>query len=85
MSLGEFNGFLFHPGGAKVLDTVRAVLGLSDDDLAHSRKVLRTFGNMSSPTVLFALAEALKAGTSGPHLLTAFGPGFSAYFVAVEL
>jgi len=22
MSLGEFNGFLFHPGGAKVLETV---------------------------------------------------------------
>jgi len=85
MSLGEFNGFLFHPGGAKVLDTVQAVLGLSDDDLAYSRKVLRAFGNMSSPTALFALAEALKAGASGPHLLTAFGPGFSAYFVAVEL
>ena len=23
MSLGEFNGFLFHPGGAKVLETVQ--------------------------------------------------------------
>jgi alkylresorcinol/alkylpyrone synthase len=85
MSLGEFSGFLFHPGGAKVLDTVQAVLGLSDDDLAYSRKVLRAFGNMSSPTALFALAEALKVGASGPHLLAAFGPGFSAYFLAVEL
>ena len=34
---------LLHPGGAKVLDTVQAVLGLSDDDLAYSRKVLRDF------------------------------------------
>jgi alkylresorcinol/alkylpyrone synthase len=85
MSLGEFSGFLLHPGGAKVLDTVQAVLGLSDDDLAYSRKVLRAFGNMSSPTALFALAAALEARASGPHLLAAFGPGFSAYFLAVEL
>jgi len=28
MSLGEFNGFLFHPGGAKVLTTVQGALDL---------------------------------------------------------
>ena len=27
----------------------------------------------------------LKSGAHGPHLLAAFGPGFSAYFLAVEL
>jgi alkylresorcinol/alkylpyrone synthase len=85
MSLGEFSGFLFHPGGAKVLDTVQKVLHLQPDDLVHSRNVLRDFGNMSSPTALFALDQALKAGASGPHLLAAFGPGFSAYFLAIEL
>ena len=49
MSLGEFNGFLFHPGGAKVLKTVQSLLELSRDDLAYSWSVLRDFGNMSSP------------------------------------
>ena len=58
---------------------------MSDDDLALSAGVLRDFGNMSSPTALFALDRAVKSGASGPHLLVAFGPGFSAYFVAVEL
>jgi alkylresorcinol/alkylpyrone synthase len=85
IGLGEFNGFLFHPGGAKVLETVQRVLGLSCDDLAYSWGVLRNFGNMSSPTALFTLEQALKAGASGPHLMAAFGPGFSAYFLAVEL
>jgi len=85
MSLGEFNGFLFHPGGAKVLETVQKVLRLGRDDLVYSWQVLRDFGNMSSPTALFALDQAIKAGASGPHLLAAFGPGFSAYFLAVEL
>ena len=85
MSLGEFNGFLFHPGGAKVLTTVQGALDLRRDDLAHSWAVLRDFGNMSSPTALFTLDQALKAGASGPHLMAAFGLGFSAYFLAVAL
>ena len=85
MSLGEFNGFLFHPGGAKVLETVQKVLRLRRDELGYSWQVLRDFGNMSSPTALFTLDQAIKAGARGPHLLAAFGPGFSAYFLAVEL
>jgi alkylresorcinol/alkylpyrone synthase len=85
MSLGEFSGFLLHPGGAKILNTAQEVLGLRDDDLALSRQVLRDFGNMSSATALFALHRAWKAAAKGPHLLMAFGPGFSAYFVAIDL
>jgi alkylresorcinol/alkylpyrone synthase len=85
IGLGEFSGFLLHPGGAKILQEVQKLLDLGRDDLAHSWNVLRDFGNMSSPTALFALDQALKAGASGPHLLAAFGPGFSAYFLAVEL
>src|SRR6185312_10715846 len=33
LSLGEFAGFLLHPGGAKILNTVRKLLGLSEEDL----------------------------------------------------
>jgi alkylresorcinol/alkylpyrone synthase len=85
MSLGEFTGFLLHPGGAKILKTAQKVLGLSRSDLALSASILRDFGNMSSPTALFALDRAVKSGARGPHLLMAFGPGFSAYFVAADL
>jgi alkylresorcinol/alkylpyrone synthase len=46
---------------------------------------LRRYGNMSSATALFVLERALQAGARGPHLLAAFGPGFSAYFAVVEL
>ncbi len=85
MSLGEFDGFLFHPGGSKILETVQKTLGLSREDLDISFDVLRDFGNMSSPTALFALDRAIKAGARGRYLLAAFGPGFSAYFLVVEL
>ncbi len=85
LSIGDFNGFLFHPGGRKLLETMEEVLGLTRDQLRHSWEVLRLYGNMSSATALFVLDRAVRAGASGPHLLAAFGPGFSAYFLAVEL
>jgi alkylresorcinol/alkylpyrone synthase len=83
--LSDFNGFLFHPGGRRLLETMEQVLGLTRKQLEHSWDVLREYGNMSSATAMFVLERALKAGARGPHLLAAFGPGFSAYFVAADL
>jgi alkylresorcinol/alkylpyrone synthase len=83
--LSDFNGFLFHPGGRRLIETMEAVLELTPTQLEHSREVLRHYGNMSSATALFVLERALKAGARGRHLLAAFGPGFSAYFVAADL
>lgn len=54
---------------------------LPGHSLALSRRVLHEQGNMSSPSVLFALAEALREGPppSGEHWwLVAFGAGFAA-------
>ena len=85
LRLSDFNGFLFHPGGRKLIETVEEVLGLTRAQLEHSWEVLRRCGNMSSATALFVLERALNAGAKGPHLLVAFGPGFSAYFIAVDL
>ena len=83
--LSDFNGFLFHPGGRKLIETMQDVLGLAPERFEHSWEVLRRYGNMSSATALFVLERAMKAGARGPHLLAAFGPGFSAYFIAVDL
>jgi len=83
--LSDFNGFLFHPGGRKLIETMEQVLALDRKQLEHSWEVLRHFGNMSSATALFVLDRALKAGARGRHLLAAFGPGFSAYFVVADL
>ena len=83
--LSDFNGFLFHPGGRKLIETMQEVLGPRRERFEHSWEVLRAYGNMSSATALFVLDRALKAGARGPHLLEGFGPGFSAYFVAADL
>ncbi len=67
----------FHPGGARILDEVQRRLGLSDAAMRPSRRVLRAYGNMSSPSVMFVLAEALAdpppPGSYG--VIAAFGPG----------
>lgn len=85
MSLEDFTGFLFHPGGRKVLETAEEVLGIKRSLLQHSWDILRDFGNMSSATALFVLQKAMRAGDRGRHLLVAFGPGFSAYFIVLDL
>lgn len=72
--------YVFHPGGAKVLDAYDASFGLAPETLARSREALRAHGNMSSATVLFALQDALAAGAPGPGetaLLASLGPGFA--------
>lgn len=85
LGLSDFNGFLFHPGGRKLIETMQDVLEVEPKQFEHSREVLRSYGNMSSATALFVLERALKAGARGPHLLAAFGPGFSAYFIVADL
>ena len=67
-----------HPGGSRILDAAQHALGLSDEALRPSRWVLRNHGNMSSPSVLFVLAEALAAAPPPPGragVIAAFGPG----------
>lgn len=80
-----FSGFLFHPGGRKVLETAEQILGIERAKIETSWDILRNFGNMSSVTALFILDKALRDGAKGRQLLAAFGPGFSAYFVALEM
>jgi alkylresorcinol/alkylpyrone synthase len=76
--------YIFHPGGAKVLDAVQAALGLSNEAVADEREVLRQYGNMSAPTVLFVLERVLKRGLGGPAVMAALGPGFTASFAALD-
>ncbi len=85
MTVDDIEGFLFHPGGRKVLETAEEVLGLDRQRLSHSWDVLRDYGNMSSATALFVLKNALASGASGKQLLAAFGPGFSAYMLALDI
>ncbi len=68
-----------HPGGKKILDTIKQQLDLSDDDLQYSYKVLNEYGNMSSPTILFVLNEIMQAKHLDNETIFSlgFGPGLN--------
>jgi alkylresorcinol/alkylpyrone synthase len=85
LALSDLDGVLLHSGSRRILDVVEDVLALSPADVEPSRAVLRDFGNMSSVTALFVLEQAIEAGRRGRNLLAAVGPGFSAYFVVLDL
>ena len=69
--------FCCHPGGVKVIDAIETALALGSGNLDLEREVLRDFGNMSAPTVLFVLERLIARGLPETTLMTAFGPGFT--------
>lgn len=83
---GAIQSYITHPGGAKVLAAIAEVCGISLDALADSVEVLRWYGNMSSPTVLFVLDQARRRGmANGYHVMSALGPGFSSELLLLEV
>lgn len=71
------DGWAIHAGGRSILDAVSHALDLDEDALAISRQVLHDYGNMSSATLMFALAGFLDRQPRHGVAL-AFGPGLAA-------
>lgn len=68
----------YHPGGIQILQKVADAMQLNKDDLIHSYNVLRDYGNMSSPTILFVIKDILDTGKSNKDIFcSAFGPGLT--------
>jgi predicted naringenin-chalcone synthase len=68
-----------HPGGRAIVDRLTELLQLAPAQVAASYNVLRRYGNMSSPTILFVLRELLDqlrtAASPVSGVAAAFGPG----------
>ena len=76
--------FCCHPGGVKVIDAIEGALKLNQGELNLEREILRDFGNMSAPTVLFVLEGLMKRGLPDQVMMTAFGPGFTCAGMMLE-
>ena len=80
MTKRDIDTWIWHAGGRKVIEALRASMQLSAADVAWSSGVLGEFGNMSSPSVYFALQAALAGGArDGWWWLSSFGAGFSCH------
>ncbi len=77
---GAVSAWILHGGGRKVLEELQSHLALADPDLEWSRAMLRQYGNLSSPFVLFVLRAALDANARGGWWwMSSFGAGFSCH------
>lgn len=75
-----------HPGGKKILEAIHKSLQLKNDELKHCKEILKEFGNMSSPSILFVLkkimnlifhTQASKNKKNEKIFAAAFGPGLT--------
>ncbi len=77
----KINFWAIHPGGKKILDDFAKVFDFKNNEIASAYHVLKNYGNMSSPTILFVLKELMKNNEkkrSGDTIFTAaFGPGLT--------
>jgi alkylresorcinol/alkylpyrone synthase len=80
----DISRFCCHPGGVKVIDAIETALDLNQGELNLEREVLRDFGNMSAPTVLFVLERLIERGLPERVMMTAFGPGFTCAGLLLE-
>ena len=79
--------FAIHPGGPKIIDSVQEILGLLDEQITESRKILFERGNMSSATLPHVWNEILtKQYPVGTIIISfAFGPGLTLFGSAFEV
>ncbi len=84
----EVTFWAVHPGGRQVLDRTATSLGLSETEMLPSYSVLRDYGNMSSPTILFILNRIMELRETdgyGLGVALAFGPGLTMEGCLLEL
>ncbi|HRH60994.1 MAG TPA: type III polyketide synthase, partial [Chitinophagaceae bacterium] len=76
LSREDITHWCIHPGGRKIVDVIQEQLELTNEELCFSRKILKQYGNMSSPTILFVLKEMMRAMQPQSKVFgVAFGPG----------
>lgn len=81
ISLSDIAYYAIHPGGKKILEAVEFELGLNRGHNKFAYHVMKNYGNMSSPTVLFVLKEIVQQLSQVDHnkkiLSFGFGPGLT--------
>ncbi|MBI3218890.1 MAG: type III polyketide synthase [Bacteroidetes bacterium] len=87
--LSDISLFAIHPGGKKILEAIETELAVSKEQNQFAYQVLKKYGNMSSPTVLFVLhelASTLQPYDAGKRVLSfAFGPGLTLESMVLEV
>ena len=82
----DISSWAFHGGGPRVIDALQRSLELTDENLAPTRAVLKAFGNMSSPFVMYVLHDLIAYERRGGFwFISSFGAGFSVHGALVKV
>lgn len=73
---------LAHTGGKKVIEAIQQ--HLPGQPLTETSEILRAYGNMSSPSILFVLNQALRRPQHPPCWLVSFGAGFTCHACRID-
>lgn len=86
LTIEDIDHLIFHPGGKKIITLVEELFRTMGKKLDDTKEILRSYGNMSSATVLYVLErfmeQSLPKGDKG--LMLSFGPGFSAQRILLQ-
>lgn len=88
LDIKDIKHFLLHPGGTKIINEFEESLNLNGSSTKFTRNILKNYGNMSSPTVIYVIDDFLKSGeyTKGElGLIASLGPGFSSEVLLFEI
>jgi predicted naringenin-chalcone synthase len=72
--------WMVHPGGRRIIDSVKSALSLSDEDVAVSRDVLANHGNIGTPSIFYVLRQTIEQRFPRPGdrgLMVTIGPGIT--------
>ncbi len=87
LNYSDIQFYILHPGGTKVIEAYEKTFAIDESKTASARNVLKNYGNMSSPTVLFTLKEVLdyhQDSIRGFGIMLALGPGFSSEIILLQ-
>jgi predicted naringenin-chalcone synthase len=76
LSKQQITHWCIHPGGKKILEAIEKSVGITKTDLNASYDVLKNYGNMSSPTILFVLQQQMEQIENDKKDATIFGAAF---------
>lgn len=86
----EIDYWAIHPGGVRIVEGVQESLRLDESQVEDSMHILKNYGNMSSPTILFILHRILlkirsTENSEGKSIFAcAFGPGLTVEMIQLS-
>ena len=80
LRIEDITAWCIHPGGKKILESIHHCLHFSNGELDVCYSIMKEYGNMSSPTILFVLERFMQRIESDKQETifgAAFGPGLT--------